>query len=225
MFGTIVNSLAIVLGGVIGVLFKNFIPTQYADSLTKASGLAVIAIGIQSMLKGSDMTLLIICIIVGTLIGEILRIEDRLDNLGQNIQKKFKKSKNDVATGFVTCTLVFCVGSMAIVGSIQSGLTGNHEILYAKSILDGIFTMTLSVTLGAGVILSAVSVFIYQGLITLLAQSVQALLTETIIAEMTAVGGLLIMAIGFNFLEVKKIKVGNMIPSVFIPIIYLLIFK
>lgn len=220
MLGTVVNSIAIVLGGIIGVLFKNFIPVKYADSINKASGLAIIAIGIQLMLKGSNMTLMIISVILGTFIGEVIKIETRLNNAGDYLQKRFVKSENNLSAGFVTCTLIFCVGSMAIVGSIQSGLTHNHEILFAKSILDGILSMTMAVTLGIGVCLSALSVFLYQGIITLLAQSLQSILNDVVIAEMTAVGGILIMAIGLNFLDIKRIKVGNMIPAVFIPIIY-----
>ena len=225
MLGTIVNSLAIIIGGIIGVLFKNFIPVKYADSINKASGLAVIAVGIQLMLKGNNMTLMIISVILGTFIGEIIRIESILNNAGDYLQKRFVKSGNDLSSGFVTCTLIFCVGSMAIVGSIQSGLVGNHEILFAKSILDGIISMTMAVTLGVGVCLSALSVFLYQGTITLLAQSLQSVLNDIVIAEMTSVGGILIMAIGLNFLEIKRIKVGNMIPAVFIPIIYFLLTK
>ena len=220
MLGTIVNSLSIILGGIVGVLFKNFIPVKYAESINKASGLAVVAIGIQLMLRGSNMTLMIISVILGTFVGEILKIETRLNNAGDYLQKRFVKSENNISTGFVTCTLIFCVGSMAIVGSIQSGLSGNHEILFAKSILDGIISITMAVTLGIGVCLSAISVFLYQGTITLFAQSLQSILSDVVIAEMTAVGGILIMAIGLNFLEIKRINVGNMIPAVFIPIIY-----
>ncbi len=223
MLGTIVNSLAIIVGGIIGVLFKNLIPVKYADSINKASGLAVIAVGIQLMLKGNNMTLMIISIILGTFIGEVVKIETRLNNAGDYLQKRFVKTENDLSSGFVTCTLIFCVGSMAIIGSIQSGLVGNHEILFAKSILDGIISMTMAVTLGVGVCLSALSVFLYQGTITILAQFLQSVLNDLVIAEMTAVGGVLIMAIGLNFLDIKRIKVGNMLPAVFIPIIYYLI--
>lgn len=225
MLGTIVNSLAIIVGGLIGVLFKNLIPVKYADSINKASGLAVIAVGIQLMLKGNNMTLMIISIILGTFIGEVIKIETRLNNAGDYLQKRFVKSENDLSSGFVTCTLIFCVGSMAIIGSIQSGLVGNHEILFAKSILDGIISMTMAVTLGIGVCLSALSVFLYQGIITILAQFLQSVLNDIVIAEMTAVGGVLIMAIGLNFLDIKRIKVGNMLPAVFIPIIYFMITK
>ncbi len=223
MLGTIVNAIAIILGGVAGVLFKNIIPTKFTENLNKAQGLAVIAIGIQLSLQGSNMTLMVISMVLGTLIGEILRIEDGLNSFGEKLETRFANGKSNLSQGFVTCTLIFCVGSMAIVGSIQSGLTGNHEILYTKAVLDGIFSMTIAVTLGIGVCLSAISVFIYQGSITMLAVYAQSFLTEITIAEMTSVGGLLIMAIGLNFLEIKRIKVGNMLPCIFIPIVYYLV--
>lgn len=214
MVGTIVNSLAIIIGGFMGVKFKNIIPLKYAEALNKASGLAIIGIGIQLMLKRNSMTLMIISVILGTIIGEIFKIEDRLNSFGYMLQNRFVQNDNKISEGFVTCTLISCVGSMAIVGAIQSGLSGNHEILFAKSILDGMISMTMAVTLGIGVCLSATSVFLYQGIITLLAQSLKPLLRDIIISEMTAVGGLLIVAIGLNFLEIKRIKVENMMPAI-----------
>lgn len=225
MLGTIVNTGAIIIGSLLGYFFKNFIPEKYSDSMLKGSGLAVILIGLKLGLQGNNLNLLIISILIGTLIGEILGIESKLEKLGKNLEKKFSKGKDSFATGFITCTLVYCIGSMAIVGSIQSGLTGNHEILYAKSLLDGIISITMAATLGIGVLFSSVSVFIYQGTITLLAGTLKLILTDITVNEMTAVGGVLIMAIGLNFLEIKRIKVGNMLPAVFIPIIYFLFLK
>jgi uncharacterized membrane protein YqgA involved in biofilm formation len=227
MLGTIVNSLAIIIGSMIGLLFKNIIPAKLSDSLLKSSGLAVMAVGIKLFLAGDNLTLLIIAILLGTLIGEMINIEERLDNLGEMVEKKLesKGGKNsNVTTGFVTCTLVYCVGSMAIVGSIQSGLTGNHEILFSKALLDGIISISMTVSMGIGVMFSSLSVFIYQGLITLLAQFLQSLLSDVVVNEMTSIGGVLIMAIGLNFLEIKRIKVGNMLPAVFLPILYFIIF-
>lgn len=225
MLGTIVNAGAIILGSLLGCIFKNFIPEKYAESLLKGVALAVIIIGIKLGLQGENLILLVISILVGTLIGEMLGIENRLDKLGEKLENKFFNSNTGLAKGFVTCTLIYCIGSMAIVGSIQSGLTGNHELLYTKSVLDGITAITMASTLGIGVLLSSVSVFIYQGTITLLAGVLKSILTEVTVNEMTAVGGVLIMAIGLNFLDIKRIKVGNMLPAVFIPIIYFLIFK
>lgn len=225
MLGTIVNSLAIVVGGLIGFFFKNIIPEKLSDSLLKASAMAVIAVGIKLTLVGEDLTLLIVALILGTLIGELINIEGKLDNLGVMVESKFKNKESNITQGFVSCTLVYCVGSMAIVGSIQSGLTGNHEILFSKAVLDGIISITMAVSMGIGVVFSSVSVFIYQGSITILAQFLQSVLSDAVVSEMTAIGGVMIMAIGLNFLEIKRIKVGNMIPAVFIPIIYFMIFK
>lgn len=223
MLGTIVNSLAIVVGGLIGFFFKNIIPAKLSDSLLKASAMAVLAVGIKLSLQGDNLTLLIISVILGTLIGELINIEGKLDKLGAFLESKFKNKDSNITQGFVSCTLVYCVGSMAIVGSIQSGLTGNNEILFSKAVLDGIISITMAATMGIGVVFSSVSVFIYQGSITLLAQFLQSILNDVVVSEMTAIGGVLIIAIALNFLEIKRIKVGNMIPAVFIPVIYFMI--
>ncbi len=225
MLGTIVNALAVAVGGLIGLLFKNVIPEKIADALLKAAGLAVITVGIQLMFAGENLTLLIMSIIIGTAIGELINIEGKLDNLGAMVEGKMKNKQSNIALGFVTCTLIYCVGSMAIVGSIQSGLSGNHEILFSKALLDGIMSITMTVSMGIGVIFSSISILIYQGTITLLAQFMQSLLSDVVVREMTSIGGTLIMAIGLNFLEIKRIKVGNMLPAIFIPIIYYLIFS
>lgn len=224
MLGTIVNSLAIIIGGLIGIVFKNIIPAKLSDSLLKASGLAVLAVGIKLSLVGENLTLMIICILIGTLIGELINIEGRLDSLGETIESKLKNKESNVTAGFISCTLVYCVGSMSILGAIQSGISGNNEILFSKALLDGIISISMAVSMGIGVIFSSISVFIYQGTITLLAQSLQSLLSDVVINEMTAIGGTLIMAIGLNFLEIKRIRVGNMLPAIFLPILYYMFF-
>lgn len=224
MLGTIVNSLAIVVGGLIGIVFKNIIPEKLSDSLLKASGLAVLAVGIKLSLVGENLTLLIISVLIGTLIGELLNIEGRLDNLGATVESKLKNKESNITAGFISCTLVYCVGSLSIVGAIQSGLSGNHEILFSKALLDGIISISMAVSMGIGVVFSSISVFLYQGTITLLAQSLQSFLSDVVVNEMTAIGGTLIMAIGLNFLEIKRIKVGNMLPAIFLPILYYMFF-
>ncbi len=225
MLGTVVNSLAVLAGGMIGILFKSIIPEKLTAALLKASGLAVITVGVKLSLVGENLTLLIMSIIIGTAIGELIDIEGRLDKLGAMVEGKLKsKSTNsNITLGFVTCTLIYCVGSMSILGAIQSGLTGNHEILFSKALLDGIMSITMAVSMGVGVIFSSISVLLYQGTITLLAQFMQSLLSDVVVNEMTAIGGVLIMAIGLNFLEIKRIKVGNMLPAIFLPILYYLI--
>lgn len=224
LLGTIVNSLAVIIGGIVGILFKNVIPEKLSDALLKAAGLAVITVGIKLSLVGENLTLLIMSIIIGTAIGELINIEGQLDKFGQFVESKMKNKGSNVTLGFITCTLIYCVGSMAIVGSIQSGLSGNHEILFSKALLDGIMSITMAVSMGVGVIFSSISIFIYQGTITILAQFMQSLLSDVVVTEMTAIGGVLIMTIGLNFLEIKRIKVGNMLPAMFLPILYYIFF-
>ena len=224
MLGTIVNALAIIVGGIIGLLFKNVIPEKISESLLKTTGLAVIAIGITLIFRGENFTLLIISLILGTIIGETIDIEGMLEKFGAFIESKMKNKESNVALGFVTCTLVYCVGSMAIIGSIQSGLTGNHDILFSKALIDGITSVSMAVSMGVGVIFSSISVFVYQGIITTLASLMQSLLSEVVVNEMTAIGGVIIMGIGLNFLEIKRIKVGNLLPAIFLPIIYYMFF-
>jgi len=223
MIGTIANALAIIVGGIIGLLFKNIIPEKISEALLKAIGLAVIGIGINLMLSGENFTLLIISMVIGTIIGEGIDIEKKLDKIGAFIESKMKNKESNVALGFVACTLVYCVGSMAIVGSIQSGLTGNHEILFSKAVLDGITAVTFAATMGVGVVFSGISVLVYQGTITMLASIMQSLLNPVVVSEMTAIGGVTIMGIGLNFLISNRMRVGNMLPSIFIPIIYYMI--
>lgn len=224
MLGTVVNALAIVAGGTIGLLFKNIIPEKITEAILKALGITVMVIGIKLSMAGENLTLLINSIIIGTIAGEYINIEGRLDKVGLSIENKMKNKESNVAIGFVTCSLFCCVGSMAVIGSIQSGLTGNHEILFSKALIDGITSVSLAVSMGVGVTFSSISVFIYQGTITILASLMQSLLSDVVISEMTAVGGVIIMGIGLNFLEIKRIKVGNMLPAIFIPIFYYMIF-
>ncbi len=220
MLGTIVNALAIVLGSVIGLIFRGGIPDKYNDTVMKSIALAVVLIGIMGALETQDVMLVIVSLAIGSILGEFLRIEANLDRLGNWIERKTGKKEGGVAKGFVAASLLFCVGSMAIVGALDSGLTGNHETLFAKSILDGISSVIFTSTMGIGVIFSAVIVFLYQGFIAVTASFMKDFLTEPVIREMSAIGGLLIMAIGFNILEFKRLKVGNMLPAVFIPLIY-----
>jgi len=223
MIGNIVNAIAIIAGGLIGLILRGGIPERYRETLMQAVGLCVVLIGISSSLKSDSIMTVIMSLVAGSLIGEFIRIEARLDSLGKFIESKISGTSSDFSKGFVQASLIFCVGSMAIVGSIESGLTGNHQTLFAKSILDGVTTIILTSILGAGVIMSCVSVFIYQSVITLLATLIKPYMTPAVIAQMSSVGGLLIIAIGLNMLEVGKIRAGNMLPAIFIPFIYALI--
>jgi uncharacterized membrane protein YqgA involved in biofilm formation len=223
MFGTIVNSLAIVAGSILGLSFKGKIPRKYNNTIMQAMGLVVILIGFKSALNVNNFLLLIFSLAIGSVIGELLDIENKLEILGQWLESKFAKNNSGIAEGFVTASLIYCVGSMAIVGSLESGLTGNHQTLFAKSVIDGVSSIVFASSLGIGVIFSSISVFIYQGFITETSSLIKDFLIQPVIADMSAVGGLLITAIGINMIRTVKIRVGNMLPSIFIPLIYFII--
>ncbi len=223
MLGTIVNCLTIIAGSVIGIGFKNKIPEKYNQTVMQAIGLAVILVGIKGALGCNDLLIIIISLAIGSLMGEMIGIENYLELLGKFIETKLSKSASGFSAGFVTASLLYCVGSMAIVGALESGLTGNHDTLFAKATLDGIVSILLSSSLGIGVLFSAVPVLIYQGVITLLAGVIKPLLTPAVISQMSAIGGLLIVGIGLNMIREKKLKIGNMLPAIFIPLIYFLI--
>lgn len=225
MLGTIVNSATIIVGSILGVFLNKGIKDEYKSTIMDGVALVVILIGIMGALDTENIILMTISIVVGSITGEALQIEKKLDKLGSSLEQKLGRGNSNFSKGFVTASLVFCVGAMAIVGSLESGLRGNHSTLFAKSILDGISSIIFASTLGIGVGFSALAVFLYQGTITLGASFVKELLTPEVINEMSAVGGLLIAAIGINILGLKKIRVGNMLPSIFIPLLYFLMKK
>jgi uncharacterized membrane protein YqgA involved in biofilm formation len=220
MLGNIANTGAIIIGSLLGLTIKGGIPERYSEALIKAIGLSVLLIGAKSALEGSEIILIIISMALGTLVGERIQIEKKLEDLGELIRSKFSNSGDGIVTGFVTASLLYCVGSMAIVGSLESGLTGNHETLFAKSVLDGITAIIFTSSLGIGVIFSAAAVFLYQGLIIITAGFMKNLLIESVVVNMSSIGGLLIIGLGLNMLGYKKIKVGNMLPAVIVPILY-----
>jgi uncharacterized protein len=221
MWGTIVNALAIIFGTALGCLLKKGIPEKVQRVIMQGLGLATVVIGITSAIKTENILLFIISLAAGGAIGRMIGIEDGLERFGEKIQNRFSADGDSkIAEGFVTATLVFCVGAMAILGSIESGANGNHEILYVKSMLDGVAAMIFASTLGLGVGLSAIAVFVYQGIITLCASWITPILTDQILLELSAVGGVLILGIGINLLGIKKIHVGDMLPAILIPPIY-----
>ena len=223
MIGTLINAAVIILGTAIGLLLRKGIPERLRETVVFGQGLCVILIGMSSALKTADVTGVIICMVIGSLLGAAVNIEGRLDSLGKAIEQRISPAgaTGSIAKGFVTASLVFCVGAMAIVGAMDSGLRGDHSTLIAKSILDGVFAIFFTSSLGIGVGLSAVAVLVYQGAIALLAGWIEPLLTEAIITEMSAVGGLLIAGIGLNMIYDKHIPVGNMLPAIFLPMAYM----
>jgi len=226
MLGTIVNALGIIIASLLGVKIKGGISKRYNDIIMDAIPLAVVFIGISStifnMAKSKEPILFIISLLIGSLIGEFINIEKRLDSLSLFLQNFSKNNKEDsnFSKGFVSATLIFCIGSMAIIGAIESGLKGNHTILYAKSILDTITSFILASTFGIGVMFSGIAVFIYQGLITVFASFFEVYITEAILTEISIVGGILIFSLGISMLGIKKMKTINMLPAIFIPVFY-----
>lgn len=226
MLGTIVNSLAIIGGSLVGLLFNKGIAQRYKDILMSAIGLSVVLIGLKSALATDDLMVVIFSMILGSLAGEALAIENKLEGFGKFLENKMASASGDtsaIGRGFVTASLVFCVGSMAIVGSLESGLTGNHQTLFAKSVLDGVTSIVFASAMGIGVIFSSVAVFLYQGLITISASFLKSYLTPDTVAQMTSVGGLLILSIGLNMLKITSLKIGNMLPAIFLPLLYFMI--
>ena len=186
MLGTIVNTVAIIIGGLAGLLFRGGIPKKYNETIMHAIGLAVILVGLTGALKVEKILIVIFSMALGTLIGEFLRIEDRLENLGKWLEDRFSSSGDGkISKAFVTTSLIYCVGSMAIIGSMESGLSGNHQTLFAKSALDGIASVVFASTLGAGVLLSSISVFVYQGFITVAASFMKQFLTPDVVNQMS----------------------------------------
>ena len=223
MLGTIVNGLAIIAGSLLGLLFSKGIPDNYKEIILSAVGLSVVLIGVKSALVSDSLMVIIFSLVLGALIGEAMKIEKRLGDLGDFFESRVAAKSSDSSSfsrGFVTASLVFCVGSMAIVGSLESGLTGNHQTLFAKSVLDGVTSVIFASTMGLGVMFSSVAVFLYQGMITLTAVFMKNFLVAETIEQMTSVGGMLIVAIGFNMLKITAIRVGNLIPAIFLPLVY-----
>jgi hypothetical protein len=214
MIGTIINSVTIILASVAGLLIGSRLDENLRASLMRALGLVVVLIGLTMALKTEQIVLLTLSILIGTAFGEIIGIERRLENFGLRVERRFEGSR--FAEGFVTSTLLFCVGSMAIIGPIQEGLTGDYSILLTKSMLDGVAAIALSSTLGIGVLFSSISVFLYQGFFTIFAVLTSGMIPEEIVTEITATGGLLIMAIGLRLMEIIDMKPGNMLPSLII---------
>lgn len=215
--GTIVNVAAIAAGCLVGRWAGSFLSARMRQTLMIGLGLAVLLIGLQLALQSRQLMIVIGSLICGGMVGEAIGIERRLEEFGQRLQQRFS-GMGTIAEGFVTASLLYCVGAMAIMGSLQDGMGGKPTILYAKAALDGVASIALASTLGIGVIFSVVPLFLYQGAITLLAELASSILTDTVVTEMNAVGGLLILAIAIDLMGIKRLPVGNLLPSVFVVI-------
>ena len=225
MLGTIVNCAAIIAGGLIGTLFGNRIGERYTKMLMTVMALITAVIGLQSALGTANMLIVVVCMVLGTVIGIALMLDDRLNNSGDKIKAKLSGTKlgqGRFSDAFVTSTLVFAIGAMAILGSIQAGLNHDYSILFTKSIMDFTSAIAFAAALGPGVLLSALPILIVQGSITLLAGVAEPFLTSEVVTEMSAAGGVILFGMALNLLDVckERIKVGNMIPAILLPIIY-----
>ena len=221
MLGTLVNVAAIIAGSLAGLFFRGKISEKYHQTIMQAVSLGIILIGFKGAFKSDDFILIVISLVCGSLVGEFLGIEYQLDKMGKKLETTFsKKGNSSFATGFVTASLIFCIGAMSIVGALESGLSGNHDTLFAKATLDGITAVIFASSMGIGVLFSSISVFLYQGTIILAAAYIKPFLVPEVISQISSVGGLLIVAIGLNMLLKIKIKIGNMLPAVFIPLLY-----
>jgi len=225
MPATFINMALVLVGGGLGLAFKNLISDRLMSILTHALGLCVLGIGISSAIGTRDMLCVIVCMVAGTIVGNAIDIERRLEGMGELLRAKVIKEEGGgrFTEGFVNASLLFCVGAMAITGSIEAGLNHNYEIIVSKGVIDGVTSISFAATMGVGVLFSVIPVLVYQGGITLLAGWVGPYLPDAVITEMTAVGGALIIAIAVNMLGLgkEKIKVGNMLPAIFLPIIYI----
>lgn len=216
MTGTIINAAAIVLAGLLGLLFRKGIPESMSRTMQDGLGLLIIVIGLQYGLKAESLAVVGISLALGAVIGEWRNWEARLEQAGMWLQKKVGGGESQFVKGFVSATLVFCVGAMAVVGALEDGLTHNYEILLVKSMLDGIFSMIFAASMGVGVLFSAIPVLLYQGAISLGAGFLEPLLTDPILNNVSALGGVLIAGIGTNILGITRIRVANLLPGVFI---------
>ena len=225
MVAVLVNVATVLLGSTVGLIFRNKINEKFTKAVISALALVTILIGLSSALGTADILCVIICMALGTILGEWIRIDDGIEGAGDFIKKKLlkgKKAENRFTEGFVTACIVFCVGSMTIMGSFEAGINGNNSIIYAKSALDFVSSMMFAAAMGFGVPFAALFVLVFQGALTLLAGVLAPFLSPAVVAEMSAVGGVILLGMGINMLELspRRIKVANMLPAIFLPIAY-----
>ena len=225
MIATVINAIAIILGGTIGTLFGNKINEKYTKGIMTVMALVTASIGVQCAVGSQNILIMVLSLVIGTVIGIALKLDERINSSGDALKAKLSGTKlgsGKIGDAFVTSSVLFGVGTMAILGSIQAGLNKDYSILLTKSIMDFASAIAFSAALGAGVIFSAVPVFILQGTVTLLASVVQPLLTAEVITEMSAVGGAIFLGMSCNLLELRKerIRVGDMLPAIFLPVLY-----
>lgn len=224
LMGAGVNAIAIVCGTISGLVLKKGISSKVSDTAMHGLALIIFYLGITGAMSGKHLIIEIVSIIIGAMIGEWIDLDYQMIRLGDAIERLFrsKKEDNSISKAFVVSSLFFCVGAMGIVGALQSGLTMNHETLYAKALIDGVAALIMTTTLGFGVALSAMMVFLYEALISLMAQGISPYLTTEVINEISCIGAIIFLGMSFNLLNITKIRIMNLVPAVFVPIILFL---
>ncbi len=222
--GSLVNGLAVVIGGLFGLAFGSKMPEKMRELIFQGLGLCIIVLGLQSALQGIKPLITIIGIVIGSIIGELLQIEYWLTRIGDKVKSLTGSSNPRFTEGLVNGSLLFCIGAMGILASIEEGLRDLRDIAYAKSIIDFFAAMILAASLGLGVIFSGISVFIYQGCFVLMSSFLASFINDSIMLQISATGGILMIAIGFNILKCTQIRIGNMIPALFISPLLSIIF-
>lgn len=223
--GSLINALTVIIGSIVGLLTGSRLPTRFKGIIFQAVGLATLVLGMQMAFEVTDFVIFIFSLIFGAIIGEAIHLETRLEHFSNWLKARVRVKNERFTEGLITAFLIFCVGSMTFVGAINEGLTGDRTLILSKAVLDGFTSMVLASVYGVGVLFSVIPLFIVQSSLTLLATPFQALFSEVIIAQMTAVGGALILAIGFNLLEIKKVKTINMLPGLAVVVVLTLIFS
>jgi len=225
MLGTLFNVFTVVVGSAIGLVIKNKLPARIIQVVFQALGLFTMILGVSMTLKTNGQHLIMIfSLIIGSIIGEVFRLDENFNKLSEQLKAKLKSKSEKFSEGFITAFILFCIGPMAILGSIQEGLGESSELLFTKSVMDGFSSIALAAALGIGVLFSAIPLFLFQGGITLSASFLGTYLSPEIIAELTALGGVLLVGLGINILEIKKIKILNMLPSLVVVVVMCLIF-
>lgn len=227
--GAIVDAIVVIISSSIGLLFKKGIPSHLHERVMEGIGLAVLAIAIPGIIKGQNTIVMILSLIIGIIIGELINLEKRITDFALFLEMKFAKKKKateksdrDWVQAFISASLITCVGSMTVIGSLESGLTGNNTTLYSKSIIDGIATFLLATSMGPGVILSFITILVVEGLLILFANMLSVFMPVEVIAEMSCVGSIILIGLGLNILKVTELKILNFTPAILVPIILML---
>jgi hypothetical protein len=224
MTGTLINAGAILVGGAAGVILHSRLPRRVTDIVFQGLGLFSLFIGFNMAMRTSHMLLMIFSIVLGSIFGELMSLEAGMEKLSENLKTRLKSSNEKFTEGMITAFLLYCMGSMTILGAFEEGLGGEPNLLLAKSVLDGFSSVALASALGIGVLFSILPLLVYQGGLTLLAAQLQEVFTELVIDELSAVGGLLLIGLGINLLEIKRLRIMNMLPALVIIVVLTLMF-